>query len=269
MATYTKVMSLGTSSGAPSPPYQTPRTEALDSVDLPPIPDIAAIGHILEPIQERLNDSADDAKYPSPPINSPAFSPAPSVVFRQGVRSRGLSSVADRLALLRFGDRVVPIGEPDKFTPRSRAPSTSGSNLDGEDGYIDAANEFASTRSGVASTAMDIRNAPIPIALGSHKPNPRIAEYMAHAENSETAEDEKKSSAQDTSKPGVAEKSNWSEDLEDQLERVLLRLEQLSSDEHAEDPSRSVEDYYLARLNRLLGDAKKRAVPARATELPS
>jgi hypothetical protein len=83
-------------------PNPTPLSEALDSevVDPPPEIDFHAMAKVLTPIAESLNEAAEEAMYPTPPINTPAItSPATSVVYRHpNSRSRGLSTIGDRLA---------------------------------------------------------------------------------------------------------------------------------------------------------------------------
>lgn len=81
-------------------PNPTPLPEALDSevVDPPPEIDFHAMSKTLATIAESLNESAEEAMLLTPPINTPAItSPAASVVCRYP-RSRGLSTIGDRLA---------------------------------------------------------------------------------------------------------------------------------------------------------------------------
>jgi hypothetical protein len=59
---------------------------------------------------------------------------------------------------------------------------------------------------------------------------------------------------------GVTEKSNWAEEIEEAVDRTCLRLEQLADDEWKRDSSKTFAEYYVARLERLLG-SDKRAVP--------
>lgn len=83
-------------------PNPTPCTEAMEreAVDPPPDIDFHAMVKILAPMVEGLNEAADDAMYPTPPINTPAVtSPAASVVYRlPSRRGRGWSSIGDKLA---------------------------------------------------------------------------------------------------------------------------------------------------------------------------
>lgn len=83
-------------------PNPTPLTEAMDNeaVDPPPDIDFHAMVKILAPIAEGLNEAAEDAMYPTPPINTPAVtSPTASVVYHSfSRRDRGWSSIGDKLA---------------------------------------------------------------------------------------------------------------------------------------------------------------------------
>lgn len=282
----TKVTSLSSQhsgAGTPSVPNPTPATDALDDVEVqaPDPVDLAAVTNILVPIQEELNDIADEAMYPSPPINTPeALSPAPSIVARQQQgRTRGLSGIGDRIAEIKLG-RKCP--RSDTASHRSagahRDDSVSVGDVLSDDGSDNLAHGlrgkniqplFAQTRS----------DSSVPIALGSPMYNPRIDEYTAFEDGSppvaiapitasllEDSASSIKTLFDDDSinyingKRGVTEKSNWAEEVEDHLDRACLRLEQLAYDEHVVDPSKTVEDYYIARLERLLG-CNKRVVP--------
>lgn len=89
-------------SGDVTVPNPTPLTEVTgnEAVDPPPDIDFHAMVKILAPIAEGLNEAAEDAMFPTPPINTLAVtSPATSVFYRfPSTRSRGLSTIADRLA---------------------------------------------------------------------------------------------------------------------------------------------------------------------------
>lgn len=89
------------SSDAVTVPNPTPLAEALDSevVDPPPEIDFHAMTKILAPIAEKLNEAAEEAMFPTPPINTAVTSRANSIVYRYpSTRSRGLSTIGDRLA---------------------------------------------------------------------------------------------------------------------------------------------------------------------------
>lgn len=83
-------------------PNPTPLPEALrsEAVDPPPDIDVYATIKMLEPIAESLNEAAEEAMYPTPPINTPTLtSPATSVIYRTPhCHLRGMSTIGDRLA---------------------------------------------------------------------------------------------------------------------------------------------------------------------------
>ncbi len=287
----TKVTSLSSQhsgAGTPSVPNPTPATDALDDVEVqaPDPVDLAAVTNILVPIQEELNDIADEAMYPSPPINTPeALSPAPSVVVRQQQgRTRGLSGIGDRIAEIKLG-RKCP--RSDTASHRSAGAHRDDSVSVGDVLSDDGSDNFAHGLRGknihplFAQTRSD---SSVPIALGSPMFNPRIDEYTAFEDGSppvaiapitasllEDSASSIKTLFDDESltfikgEGGVMEKSNWAEEVEDHVDRVCLRLEQLAHDEHALDPSKTMEEYYVTRLDRLL-NCGKRVVPVTVTK---
>lgn len=91
-----------TTTGDVTVPNPTPLTEAMENqaVDPPPDIDFHAMVKILAPMTEVLNEAAEDAMYPTPPINTPAVSsPTTSVAHRNSSRrGRGWSSIGDKLA---------------------------------------------------------------------------------------------------------------------------------------------------------------------------
>lgn len=113
----------GSASGDVTVPNPTPLTEALDSevVDPPPEIDFLAMARTLATIAETLNESADEAMFPTPPINTPCVtSPATSITYRyHNTRSRGMSTIGDRLA--------KAVAEGRKFYHDSDIMSNSGS----------------------------------------------------------------------------------------------------------------------------------------------
>lgn len=298
VTTVTKLTSLGSqysASGAPSVPNPTPNTEYDDDADIAP-PDInfAAVTKILAPIQELLNESADDARYPSPPINTPTIlSPAPSVVSRYRVRS--LSAVNDRLDKLKIDDRKYTRRDADGTCSSPSAEPSVAEDEEHEMASIsgvlsDAGKDKSYTRQHSMSLTPLVSptdDGSVYIALGSPTVNPRIEEYLSFTSKdlptkapadcipSTLVENGAilfnttvgpASSRNSLKSDGVTEKSNWAEDVEDNVDHACLRLEQLAEDEHVADPSKSVDEYYVARLERLLG-SRKRAVPVRIEKI--
>jgi hypothetical protein len=98
LAMHTKVTSPGSqysvsAAGDVTVPNPTPLSEALDNevVDPPPEMDFfdmcKAVNQSLAPIAEKLNEEAEEAMYPTPPINTPEVtSPATSIVQRHSYR---------------------------------------------------------------------------------------------------------------------------------------------------------------------------------------
>ncbi|KAL1595063.1 hypothetical protein SLS60_009750 [Paraconiothyrium brasiliense] len=284
----TKVMSLSSTSGAPTPPNPTPCTESSTGNNNGTHPDFDAVGRILGPIQEDLNEQADVAMLPSPPINTPeAFSPAPSVY--RVTRSRGFSLLGDRLAQLKLHERTSPRKDSD-CASSSRSVATSAEEGESESIEDDTSstgratgNWTASkfTRNKTAAPLISPTPAAIPIALGSARLNPRIEEYVQFSSKDLPVTGPAKcatSSTQavpanngshtrggsfDTIKSdgavsGVTEKSTWAEEVEDAAERAFLRLEQLACDEYTLNPKHSMEDHYVQRLQRLLANGDRK-----------
>lgn len=274
-ASYCKVTSVGSASSAPSPPNPTPHDSGL-----PPATDFDAVYKRLAADQEQLNDNAEAAMYPSPPINTPeVFSPAPSL-YKTG-RTRGLSGIGARLALLRLEDRTHTDGTASNYSV--------GASIEEEEDAKSAAGESMVSATGkISLSAPHPFSAPIPIALGSPTVNPRFTEYANFGSedlpvsmpNKKTSSSTKvatgiedshsrghsvKSVKSDGSASGVKEKTFWEEEAEDMTERAFQRLEQLARDEHENNPSRSVEDYYIARLSKLAATTT-RMVPVSVTK---
>jgi hypothetical protein len=302
-----KITSLGSQSEGHSEPHPTPATEALDAevVTTPPPMDFAAVTKILAPITESLNESAEEAMYPSPPINTPIVgSPTPSMKYRFPIRGRGLSAVGDRLAKLKIDNRKSHRHHHQRETDvtsscRSMEPSVAEDGDECDEASIsDVLSDSCRDKEcpGHASMSMSpsLFSPPdmglVPIALGSPTLNPRIAEFLSftsndlpdhapapatgttlaeHASSTSTTALDANSMRSHVSlmSEGVTEKSNWAEDLEDNLEHMCLRLEQLAKDEHNANPSYSTEDYYVARLHRLLGDSS-RNIPVKVAKSP-
>ncbi|KAF2631817.1 hypothetical protein BU25DRAFT_488359 [Macroventuria anomochaeta] len=255
-------------SDAATVPNPTPLTEALDSevVDPPPEIDFHAMTKILAPIAESLNEAAEEAMYPTPPINTPAVtSPATSVVYRYPyTRSRGLSTIGDRLA------RAMAEGR--NFHHDSDIMSNSGRSIRSSVPADDESDSMSDLRSDGGMDRHDI-----PIALGSPRINPMglisftsndLADRPPVPFNStdiiESASPTGIGSGShhpDSAKSfatGVTEMSTWKEEVEGRFVRALKCLENLAHDEHQLDPSKPMEHYYEAHLKRLMGGANRK-----------
>jgi hypothetical protein len=292
MFTTTKVTSLDSQSDGPSVPNPTPATEPVgntfEPIDPPPEMDYTAVAKILGPIQESLNEAAIEADYPSPPINTPVFgSPAPSVAYRHPMtRGRGFSVIGDRLAQLKINDRKLRHREADVG---SSSYSPEASIAEDEEADVASISEVLSDSGrdkqgpGHARETLDpidVTEGSLPIALGSPAVNPRIVEYLTFTSDDlptnsvapcfpstlmRTSTGSLKtvidgSDRNSEKSDGVTEKSNWAEEIEEAVDRTCLRLEQLADDEWKRDSSKTFAEYYVARLERLLG-SDKRAVP--------
>lgn len=229
--------------------------------------DFAAVVKKLDPIQETLNESADMAMYPSPPINTPEIlSPAPSIVHRAPAsRARGFSIIDDRFAELKMTNTLQR--EADAISSnRSMEPSVAGEqdhdatsilelpSKEGKSKLTPGANNLSA-----APSTATVGDSEVPIALGSPTVNPRIVEYLSFSSKDLPTKGSRNSLKSDG---GVTEKSNWAEELEESVDRACMRLEQLAKDENTTNPSMSVDEYYIARLQRLLGSGK-RVVPVK------
>jgi hypothetical protein len=232
MSTISKTTTMEATSGGITPPHVTPMTDARSEVDSIPEPDLCAVDQRLVPIQEDLNEAAEVAMFPSPPINTPAFSPAPSVISRQMQRARGLSGIGDRLAQLSFNRFATSSADRDvESSTRSVAPSI--------DEEIETGGEVKTPILSAMGT--------IPIALGSPVTLPR---YGNLARPSEIRDDT------DGPGDGVTEKSIWADEVIADLERDLKRLEQVADDEGLTDEGKL--RCYVARLQQLLEAADRK-----------
>ncbi|CAI9637702.1 unnamed protein product [Alternaria burnsii] len=272
--TTTKVTSLDSQSDGASVPHPTPATEPIGSpyepVDPPPEMDYTAVAKILAPIQESLNEAAMEAAFPSPPINTPVYgSPAPSVAYRYPLtRGRGFSLIGDRLVQLKLNDRKLRNREGDVG---SSIYSPEASVAEDEEADIASISEVLSDSGRDKQGSGQIRSPAV---------NPRIVEYLTFTSDDlptnsvapcfpstlmKTSTGSLKTviegSDQASEKSnGVTEKSNWAEEVEEAVDRTCLRLEQLADDEWKKDSSKTFAEYYVARLERLLG-SNKRIVP--------
>jgi hypothetical protein len=294
-----KVTSLGSGSEEQSKHYPTPMTEALGSevVNETPPMDFAAVTRILAPITESLNEKADEAMYPSPPINTPVVgSPTPSMMYYHRPtypRSRSFSAVGDRLTQLTIDERLPRPHHYHGITDISSSSRSEPSAAECNECEMASISEVLSNEAckdkncpGHVSMSMSPRPpslldmGSVPIALGTPMVNPRIEEYLSftskdlphqapapatgatlaeHAVSTSTTALDANSLRSRVSfkSDGVTEKSNWAEELEDSLERTCLQLEQLARDEFTADPSKTIAEYYIARMTRLLGSGKR------------
>jgi hypothetical protein len=154
LAMHTKVTSPGSqysvsAAGDVTVPNPTPLSEALDNevVDPPPEMDFfdmcKAVNQSLAPIAEKLNEEAEEAMYPTPPINTPEVtSPATSIVQRHSYRSRGMSTLGDRLARAmaegrRFNDHESDAMSVSAHSARSSIPASHDSDAGSSDHLCD------------------------------------------------------------------------------------------------------------------------------------
>ncbi|KAF1931487.1 uncharacterized protein M421DRAFT_56173 [Didymella exigua CBS 183.55] len=263
-----------TTTGDVTVPNPTPLTEALETqaVDPPPDIDFHAMVKILAPIAEGLNEAAEDATYPTPPINTPAVTPATSLIYHNpSNRGRGWSTIGDRLAKAKLdGPRFGQ--ETDMTSVGNRSFRSSVPADDESDSMGDVLSDGGRNKSIMCS---------VPIALGSPRPNPvglisfsanDLANRAPIPFNSTALPESSSievaigsgSHHPDSAKSfatGVTEMSTWKEDVEGRFERALQCLENLAHDEHLLDPSKPMREYYEAYLKRML-NASSRKYPA-------
>jgi hypothetical protein len=208
-----------------------------------PVPDLMAVSKTLAPIEEELNEKADEAMYPTPPVQTPeAFSPAPSVVVRQYTRARGLSFLPERLAQIQLEETATD----------------------------DTASSYHSTTLSQDEEG-NIGSGSITIGLGSPTVNPRLEEYLAHPPprtapiplnttgQVSTKDDGRggvsgtnQNATQDSNnREGVREASTWSDVALSDLVEALERLEQVVADLQEQDGCPAV-DRYMTCLNLVL-----------------
>lgn len=126
----------------PTPLSEAPKGEV---VDPPPDIDVPAMIKLLEPIAETLNEAADEAKYPTPPINTPTIvSPAASVFHRHPrprTRSQGISTLGDRLARAKIDIRRYTHQDCDVVSNSEHSIITSSTVGDDNDSVSDLLSE--------------------------------------------------------------------------------------------------------------------------------
>lgn len=269
-------------SDAATVPNPTPMTEALDSevVDPPPEIDFHAMTKHLATIAETLNEQAEEAMFPTPPINTPAFtSPATSVVYRYpNARSRGLSTIGDRLAQAmaegRKSYRTSDVISVSNRSMRSSIPADDESDSM-SDVLSDGGRNSKSADVWIFGARLTTRS--VPIALGSPRVNPMglisftsndLADRPPVPFNVDNPPTEAStvgigsgSHHPDSAKSGatgVTEMSTWKEEVEGRFERAVKSLENLAHDEHQLDPSKPMEHYYEAHLRQLLSGLNRK-----------
>ncbi|USP79967.1 hypothetical protein yc1106_07241 [Curvularia clavata] len=278
----------GPSAPAPSVASEYPSTPVSGSVDPPPEMDFDAVARVLGPLADALNEAALEASYPSPPNNTPAVgSPADSILSRYPrPRGRGHSNLGDRSFQMKPGNRNLHCREADvrsnNYSPEAFIAENEQAEIVSISGALsDSDMNKQGPGSAVRShSPISVTSRVVPFILGSPASNPLIEEYLSFTSNDlptksvapclpstlmETGAVSIKTAVNGSSEhnafsEGVTEKTNWAEEVEEAVERVCLRLEQLADDEFKSDPSKSIEEYYVARLQRLLG-GNKRKVP--------
>ncbi|OSS49357.1 hypothetical protein B5807_05347 [Epicoccum nigrum] len=256
-------------------PNPTPLSEALkgEVVDPPPDIDVTAMIKLLEPIAETLNEAAEEAKYPTPPINTPTVaSPPASVVYRHPrprTRSQGISTISDRLARAKIDIHRYTHQDCDVLSNSEHSiltSSTAGDDNSESDLLSEDERDVHEIHVAIGSPRT------IPIGLVSFTSND-LADRPLLPFNSATAVEGSTATA-DTAvgsgsqnrdsvgslATGVTEMTTWNEEVESDLERVLQRLENLANDEYKLDTSKPFGYYYEAHLRRLLA-APNRRVP--------
>jgi hypothetical protein len=117
----TKVTSYGSQYSTPASMTKIPTTphEGSDQVPKQSLTNLDAVSSTLAVIEEHLNESADVAMLPSPPINTPVgTTPEPSVVGRNKARSNVFGEFGDRIAEVLFDSRNRRV-EDDSVSNRS------------------------------------------------------------------------------------------------------------------------------------------------------
>ncbi|KAF2134518.1 hypothetical protein P153DRAFT_278803 [Dothidotthia symphoricarpi CBS 119687] len=270
-STATKVTSSGSQfsvSDVPTVPNPTPFSEGVPTGCHSPFDHVALVNQLADN-QDQLNEAANEAMYPSPPINTPeVLSPVPSIVQRIQTRGRGISfGLGDRLAQVKIEGRKLHHGTDVTSSSRSLDQS-----LAEEEDDCDCCTSEAMSEDGEDKVGPGRGSSPMM--------NPRIEEYLSfsaasmpdrgtstavNADVVSTSDKTVKDSDNAKTANGsninkilnVAERTNWAEEVEEYVDGAFARLEQLANDEHVNDSSMNVEEYYIARLKRMLASAKR------------
>jgi hypothetical protein len=189
----TKVTSYGSQYSTPASMTKIPTTPHEDSDQVPKqsLTNLDAVSSTLAVIEEHLNESADVAMLPSPPINTPVgTSPEPSIVGRNKARSNVFGEFGDRIAEVLFDsrNRRVEDDSVSNQSVRSFDPASDESVNGSECGASDDMDNNSEMETGISKlflyflsffpiiSNMDL----VPICLGSPRPNPLIEEYEAY-----------------------------------------------------------------------------------------
>ncbi|KAL5118456.1 hypothetical protein ACEQ8H_003632 [Pleosporales sp. CAS-2024a] len=250
---------------------------------------------ITESLNEKADEAMfpsppDNTPLVGSPTRSGTWAP-PTHSFSRG---RGFSDVRDRLSKLKMEGRRArrhhDHGDTDvTSSTRSAEPSVAEECDECDVASISEVMSEACKDKNCPDHASTCLSSPVPspmgtgsvpIALGSPMINPRIEEYLSftskdlpsqapapatgttlaqHAESTSTTAlgANRMHSRISFKSDGVTEKSNWAEELEDTLEHTCLRLEQLAYDEHTADPTKTAEEYYVARMRRFFASGKR------------
>lgn len=278
----TKAMSLASTSGVPSAPHATPCTEYTDTASANGDGDggtsvLEALDRLLGPMEADLNERADVAMLPTPPLNTPeAFSP-PGSVFRVA-RGRGFSILGDRLTQLKLQKRQDSDYMSSNRSDVMSSKTDDTESMDGDGSSVgDRSTGNLSTPKHIRHKIVTSLNSSTPdvnrVTLGLSPLNPLNDENIHFSSKDlpvvgtvETANSSTQavpgndgSHTRGTSfetikldRGGVTENTTWAEEVEDSVERAILRLEQLAFDDYNINPDLSLEDHYKQRLQRLL-----------------
>lgn len=288
MTTAVKITKIGTDSGDVTPPNPTPATDAASDIVSVHEVNLAQVSQTLEPVQEVLNEAAEEPIFPTPPLNSPiqGFSPAPSTISgchrpHNLTRRRGLSYVQDRLHHLTLTERIHHRWTNGSLDDTNSIPDTVSQAPESE---ADAA---LGPRSPAYSTT-----GTIPVAIGSPSSNPLFSSYAAfdsastahlnevlHPKDEENGgvsivgnmagRDPSPNRETQPTREGCHEKSIWADEVMGDLDRALKRLEQLAADEAdvAKATGKTACAFYLERLQKALnGDERKHNILVKETE---
>jgi hypothetical protein len=171
-----KVTSYGSQYSTPASMTKIPTTpqEGSDQVPKASHTDLNVVSSTLATIQEHLNESAEVAMLPSPPINTPVgTSPEPSVVGRNEARNSVFGEFGDRIAEVLFDsrNRRVDIDSVSNQSVRSFDPSAD--ENDAGSGS-DASDEMSSSNDGEAGDSTFYLYVLL-FQLPNHWPSPHLS----------------------------------------------------------------------------------------------